>query len=92
MTLLGMLALLYLPPLLMAWVWRQVTGLRPGAFAKAAPPSAMELAHQTVADEEARDRADRQGKAASEARERDDCDGQARDLERQGAFSLWSRR
>ena len=89
--LIGLLAILYVPLLAAAWVWRQVTGLRPVSFARAGPPSALELAHQMFADEEARDRADRQGKAASEARERDDCDGQASDLERQGAFSLWSR-
>jgi hypothetical protein len=90
-TLLGVLALLYLPPLTVAWVWRQVTGLRPAALAKAGLPSAMELAHQTFADEEARDRADRQGKAAREAREQDDRDNRARDLEQQGMVSLWSR-
>ncbi len=90
--LLGVLAILYLPPLAVLWVWRQIAGHRPVAFAEAGPPSAMELAHQMCADEEARDRADRQGKAIREVRERDDRDGQARDLERQGAFSLWDRR
>jgi hypothetical protein len=76
--LLGVLAILYLPPLAVAWVWRQIAGHRPVAFAEAGPPSAMELVHQMCADEE--------------ARERDDRDGQARDLERQGAFSLCDRR
>ena len=90
--LLGVLAILYLPPLTVAWVWRQVTGLRPVALAKAGLPSAMELAHQTFAAEEARDRADRQSKAVREARERDDRDNRARDLEQQGMVSLWSRK
>ncbi len=90
-TLLGVLAILYLPPLTVAWVWRQVTGLHPVALAKAGLPSAMELADQTFVDEEARDRLDRKGKAASEVRERNDRDSRARDLERQGMVSLWSR-
>lgn len=90
-TLLGVLALLYLPPLAVAWILRQVTGLRPVALAKAGLPSAMELAHQMFAEEEVRDRADRQGKAAREARDQDDRDDRARDLERQGMVSLWSR-
>lgn len=90
--LIGLLAILYLPLLAAAWVWLQVTGLRPVSFSRAGPPSALELAHQMFADEEARDRADRHSKAAGEARERDDCDDRARDLERQGMVSLWSRR
>ncbi len=91
-TLLGLLAILYVPPLAVAWVWRQIAGLRPGAHAKASPPSAMELSHQMFAAEEARDRADRQGKAAREARDQHDHDDRVRDLERQGMVSLWSRR
>ena len=90
-TLLGVLAILYLPPLTVAWVWRRIAGLRPVALAKASPPSALELAHQMCADEEARDRADRQCKAAPEMRQQDDRDSRARDLERQGMVSLWSR-
>jgi hypothetical protein len=90
-TLFGVLALLYLPPLTVAWVCRQVTGLRPVALAKAGLPSAMELAHQTFADEETRDRADRKNKVASEVRERNNRDSRAIDLERQGMVSLWSR-
>jgi hypothetical protein len=90
--LLGILAILYVPPLTVAWVWRQVTGLRPVALAKAGLPSAMELAHQTFAAEEACDRADRENKVASEVRERNNRDSRARDLERQGMVSLWSRR
>jgi hypothetical protein len=89
--LIGLLAILYLPPLAVAWILRQVTGLRPVALAKAGLPSAMELAHQTFAAEEARVRADRENKVASEVRERNDRDSRARDLERQGMVSLWSR-
>lgn len=90
--LIGLLAILYVPLLAAAWVWRQVTGLRPVSFARAGPPSALELVHQTFADEEASDRAERQGKAAWEACDQDDRDSRARHLEKQGAFSLWSRR
>ncbi|MBX9911048.1 MAG: hypothetical protein K2Z25_20375 [Beijerinckiaceae bacterium] len=89
--LIGLLAILYVPLLAAAWVWRQVTGLRPVSFARAGPPSALELAHQMFADEEARDRADRQGKAVTEMHDQDDRDSRARDLERQGMVSLWSR-
>jgi hypothetical protein len=89
--LLGVLAILYLPPLAVAWVWRQIASHRPVAFARAGPPSALELAHQMFAEEEVRDRADRQVKAAREARDQDDRDDHARDLEQQGMVSLWSR-
>lgn len=91
MTLLGMLALLYLPPLLMAWVWRQIARSRAVVPAGITPPSALEIAHQAHFDEEARVRADRENKVASEVRERNDRDSRARDLERQGMVSLWSR-
>lgn len=91
MTLLGVLALLYLPPLLMAWVWRQVARSRAVVPAGITPPSALELAHQAFADEEARDRADRHSKAVGNKRDQDDRDSRARDLERQGMVSLWSR-
>jgi hypothetical protein len=76
--LLGVMAILYLPPLVSAWVWRQVTRSRAVIRARITPPPALEMAHQMCADEK--------------AREQDDRDGQARDLERQGAFSLWDRR
>jgi hypothetical protein len=89
--LIGLLAILYLPLLAAAWLWRRVTVLRPLAFARAGPPSALELTHQMFADEEARDRADRQNKAVREARDQDDRHDRARDLERQGMVSLWSR-
>jgi hypothetical protein len=88
----GLLAILYLPLLAAAWVWRQVTGLRPVTFSRACPPSALELPHQMFAAEEDRDRADRQGKAAKDARDQNDRDSRARDLERQGMVSLWNRR
>ena len=91
MTVLSVLALLYLPPLLMAWVWRQVARSRTVAPAGITPPSALELAHQAYADEKVRDRADQQSMAASAARDRDDRDTRARDLERQGMVTLWSR-
>jgi hypothetical protein len=90
--LLGALAILYLPPLLLAWVWRQVAGQRPFVSARTNPPSTLETVHQTFADEMARHRADRQIKTASTARDRDDRDDRARDLERQGMLSLWTRR
>jgi hypothetical protein len=92
MTLFGMLALLYLPPLLMAWIWRQVARSRAAVPAGITPPSALEIAHQAHFDEYARVRADRENKVASEVRERNDRDSRARDLERQGMVSLWSRR
>lgn len=90
-TLLGVLAILYLPPLLMAWVWRQVARSRAAVPAGITPLSALEVAHQAHFDEEARVRADRENKVASEVRERNDRDSRARDLERQGMVSLWSR-
>jgi hypothetical protein len=89
--LLGILAILYLPPLLLAWIWRQIAGPRPSVSARINPPSTFETVHQTFADEMARDRADRQGKTASTARDQDDRDDRARDLERQGMLSLCSR-
>lgn len=91
MTLFGVLAILYLPPLLMAWVWRQVARSCAIVPAGITPPSALEIAHQAHFDEEARVRADRENKVASEVRERNDRDSRARDLERQGMVSLWSR-
>ena len=92
MTLFGVLALLYLPPLLMARVWHQVARSRAVVPAGITPPPALEIAHQAHFDEEARVRADRENKVASEVRERNDLDSRARDLERQGMVSLWSRR
>lgn len=91
MTIFGMLALLYLPPLLMAWVWRQFARSRAVVPAGITPPSALEIEHQAHFDEEARVRADRQSKAANYARDQDDRDSRARELERQGMVSLWSR-
>lgn len=91
MALFGMLALLYLPPLLMACVWRQVARARAAVPARITPPSALEIAHQAHFDEDARVRADRENKVASEVRDQDGRDSRARDLERQGMVSLWSR-
>lgn len=90
-TLLGVLAILYLPPLVVAWIWRQVARSRAVVPAGITPPSALEIAHQARFDEEARVRADRENKVASEVRERNDRDSRARDLERQGMVRLWSR-
>jgi hypothetical protein len=92
MTLVGVLALLYVPPLFIAWVWRQVARSRAVVPTGITPPSALEIAHQAHFDEEARVRADRENKVASEVRDQDDRDSRARDLERQGMVSLWSRR
>ena len=89
--LLGALALLYLPPLFMAWVWRQLARSRAVVPAKITPPSALEIAHQAQFDDEARVRTDRESKVPGEDRTRDDCDRRARNLERQGMVSLWSR-
>lgn len=91
MTALGVLALLYLPPLMIAWVWRQIARSRAVARAGIKSPSALEIAHQAFADEEAHDKADWRGKAASDTRNQDDRDSRARDLEQQGMVSLWSR-
>jgi hypothetical protein len=90
-TLLGVLAILYLPPLVVAWVWRQVARSRAVLPAGITPPSALEIAQQAQFDELARVRADREHEVASEIRERKDRDSLARDLERQGMVSLWSR-
>ncbi|NJN37020.1 MAG: hypothetical protein HC794_08135 [Nitrospiraceae bacterium] len=89
--LLGMLAILYLPPLVVAWVWRQIARLRPSRLGTIMPPSAREMAAQDFTDEMARDLAKQQVKVITNAREHEDPMARARDLERQGAFSLWSR-
>lgn len=90
-TLLGALAILYLPALLGVWVWRRMGRPHPRLRAQVAQPSAQELAHHGFADEEVRGSTDRQAKAARDAREHEERIAKARDLERQGAFSLWSR-
>jgi hypothetical protein len=89
--LVGLLALLYLPPLVVAVVWRQVAGLRPVIASKTALPSPTETACQTLADDEARLSARQDNRAAQDRRDREDDDNRARDLERQGAFSFWNR-
>lgn len=89
-TLLGLLAILTLPPLLVAWALRQVMRRR-AVTRSASPPSALEMAHLSLVDDEANARRGLLAQAAREARDRDDRDGEARDLERQGMVSLWSR-
>jgi Mn2+/Fe2+ NRAMP family transporter len=89
-TLLGLLAILTLPPLLVAWALRQVMRRR-AVTGGASPPSALEMAHLSLVDDQAHARRGLLAQAAREARDRDDRDGEARDLERQGMVSLWSR-
>lgn len=89
--LLGVLAILYLPPLVSAWIWRQVARSRAVICARITPPSALEMAHQTFADELVRERLQQRTNVASHARDQDDHDSRARDLERQGMVTLWSR-
>ncbi len=89
--LLGVLAILYLPLLVVVWVLRQVTSLHLARRAKVKPPSALETAHQAFADEEADARVERNANATRKARDEDDRDARVRDLERQGMVSLWSR-
>jgi Mn2+/Fe2+ NRAMP family transporter len=89
-TLLGLLAILTLPPLLVAWALRQVMR-RAVTTSSASPPSALEMAHLSLVDDQAHVSRRLLAKAAREARDRDDRDGEARDLERQGMVSLWSR-
>jgi hypothetical protein len=90
-TLLGVLAILYLPLLVVVWALRQVTSPHLGPCAKVKPPSALETAHQAFADEEARAELERYANAARKVRDEDDRDARARGLERQGVVSLWSR-
>lgn len=89
-TLLGLLAILTLPPLLVAWALRQVMRRR-AVTTSASPPSALEMAHLSLVDDQAHARRGLLAQAAREVRDRDDRDGEARDLERQGMVSLWSR-
>lgn len=89
--LLGVLAILYLPLLVGVWVLRQVTSPHLGPRAKVKPPSALETAHQAFADEEARAGVERYANTVRKARDENDRDARARELERQGMVSLWSR-
>lgn len=89
---LGVLAILYLPLLILAWIWRQVARSRAVIRARITPPSALEMAHQTFADDLVRERFEQRTKTASDERDQDDRDSRARDLEQQGMVSLWSRR
>lgn len=90
-TLLGYLAILYLPLLLTAWIWRHVARSRAIIRARITPPSALEIVHQTFADDVVRERFEQRTNASSDVRDQDDRDSRARDLERQGMVSLWSR-
>jgi uncharacterized membrane protein YcjF (UPF0283 family) len=90
-TLLGALAILYLLALLGVWVWHRMGRPHPRLRAQVAQPSALEFAHHDFADEEAHVTVVRQAKAAKDVREQEEHTARARDLERQGAFSLWSR-
>jgi hypothetical protein len=90
--LLGVLAILHLPPLVLAWVWRQVIRSHAVSLASITPPSALEIVHQTFADDLVRERFEQRTKTASEARDQDERDSRARDLQRQGMVSLWSGR
>jgi hypothetical protein len=89
--LLGVLAILYLPLLVVVWVLRQMTSPLLARRAKVKPPSALETAHQAFADEEVRAGVERYANAARKARDEVDRDARARELERQGMVSLWSR-
>jgi len=91
-TLIGLLALLYLPLLMGARVWRRAARSRAAVLAGINPPSVLEMVHHAHFDEDARDRVERQTKAARDARDQDDRDARACDLERQGMLSLWERR
>jgi hypothetical protein len=89
--LLGVLAILYLPLLVIVWALRQVSSPHLARRAKVNAPSALETAHQAFADEEARAGVERYDNAARKRRDEDDRDARARELERQGMVSLWSR-
>lgn len=90
-TLLGLLAIIYLPLLAGAWAWKQAIRLRAPLPVPVVRASTLQSAHHGFADEEARTKADRQAKTVKDAREQEERIARARDLERQGAFSLWSR-
>lgn len=89
--LLGLLALLYVPPLVMVWVWRRNSNSRAVELTTVRPPSSAEMAHQAFVDDEAGVRSQLAINAARDAREEQDIETQARFLEQQGAASLWSR-
>ena len=87
----GLLALLYLPPLVIIGVWRQNSNSRAVKLNTVRSPSSAEMTHQTFVDDEAGVRSQLAINAARDAREEQDLETQARFLEQQGAVSLWSR-
>mgnify|MGYP007006645364 CR=1 FL=1 len=89
--LLGLLALLYLPPLVIIGVWRQNSNSRAVELNTVRSPSSAEMAHQAFVDDEAGVRSQLAINAARDAREEQDLETQARFLEQEGAISLWSR-
>jgi hypothetical protein len=89
--LLGLLALLSVPPLVIIGVWRQNSNSRASELNTVRSPSSAEMAHQAFVDDEAGVRSQLAINAARDAREEQDLETQARFLEQQGAVSLWSR-
>lgn len=89
--LLGLLALLYVPPPVIIGVWRQNSNSRAVELTTVRPPSSAEMAHQAFVDDEAGVRSQLAINAARDAREEQDRATQVRVLEQQGAASLWSR-
>lgn len=89
--LLGLLALLYVPPLVIIGVWRQNSNSRAVELYTVRSPSSAEMAHQEFVDDEAGVRSQLAINAARDALEEQDRATQARFLEQQGAASLWSR-
>ena len=89
--LLGLLALLFVPPLVIIGVWRQNSNSRAVELSTVRSPSSAEMANQAFVDDEAGVRSQLAINAARDAREEQDIEIQARFLEQQGAVSLWSR-
>jgi dephospho-CoA kinase len=89
--LLGLLTLLYLPPLVIIGVWRQNSNSRAVELSTVRSPSSAEMANQAFVDDEAGVRSQLAINAARDAHEEQDLEIQARFLEQQGAVSLWSR-
>jgi hypothetical protein len=89
--LLGLLALLSVPPLVIIGVCRQNSNSRASELNTVRSPSSAEMAHQAFVDDEAGVRSQLAINAARDAREEQDLETQARFLEQQGAVSLWSR-
>ncbi len=89
--LLGLLALLSVPALVIIGVCRQNSNSRASELNTVRSPSSAEMAHQAFVDDEAGVRSQLAINAARDAREEQDLETQARFLEQQGAVSLWSR-